>query len=104
MIVSIFIQDGKTALHLAAEAGKSDVIRKLLNLGVEVSDRDAVIKFYQILNNKWRDIFIYFLRTCMFINMISLSKGYTRKKPSPYIVLRFSLTYNHKDGISLIEC
>ena len=37
-----FLQDGKTALHLAAEAGKSEVIRKLLNLGVEVSDRDAV--------------------------------------------------------------
>lgn len=48
-----FLQDGKTALHLAAEAGKSEVIRKLLNLGVEVSDRDAVNISKQLASKPW---------------------------------------------------
>lgn len=36
------VQDGRTAVHLAAMNGHHDVLKKLLLFGVEVADRDMV--------------------------------------------------------------
>ena len=38
----VLLQDGRTALHLAALNGHHEALRKLLLYGVEIDDRDIV--------------------------------------------------------------
>ncbi len=38
----IYLQEGQTAVHLAAASGHVEVLDKLLLYGVEVHDRDSV--------------------------------------------------------------